>query len=70
MGRMRAPDYFDRRDRDDEDEDGSPRTAICHRCGSTEVRWRQQGGRWTLFSLQPGVLHVCPINDPFEVVPE
>ncbi len=34
--------------------------AHCHRCGSTDVRWRQQGGRWVLFSLQPGVEHACP----------
>lgn len=42
----------------------------CHRCGSTEVRWRQQGGRWVLFSLQPGVEHRCPIIDGFEMVTE
>lgn len=42
----------------------------CDRCYSTEVRWRQQGGKWVLFSLQPGVLHVCPIPDEFEAVPE
>jgi len=35
----------------------------------TEVRWRQQGGKWVLFSLKPGVVHQCPIPDPFDVVP-
>jgi len=42
----------------------------CNRCHSTDVRWRQQGGKWVLFSLQPGVLHVCPIPDEFDAVPE
>lgn len=41
----------------------------CNRCGSTDVRWRQQGGRWVLFSSKPGVEHVCPITDDFEVLP-
>lgn len=31
----------------------------CKRCGSTEVRWRQQTGKWVLFSLTPGVEHQC-----------
>jgi hypothetical protein len=31
----------------------------CSRCGSTDVRWRQQGGRWVLFSSKPGVEHTC-----------
>jgi len=31
----------------------------CKRCGSMDVRWRQQGGRWVLFSLEPGKLHQC-----------
>lgn len=34
----------------------------CKRCGSTAVRWRQQGGKWVLFSLTPGVVHRC-LND-------
>jgi len=42
----------------------------CNRCYSTDVRWRQQGGQWVLFSLEPGKLHVCPIPDEFEAVPE
>lgn len=42
----------------------------CKYCGATDVRWRMQTGRWTLFSLKPGVLHVCPIPDDFDVVPE
>lgn len=40
----------------------------CNRCGSTDVRWRQQGGRWVLFSNEPGKLHQCPIDDDFEAV--
>jgi hypothetical protein len=41
----------------------------CNRCGSTDVRWRQQGGKWVLFSLQPGVVHVCePSADDFSEV--
>lgn len=35
----------------------------CPDCGSTQVRWRQQTGRWVLFSLQPGVEHVCDPDD-------
>ena len=42
----------------------------CDRCGSYDVRWRQQGGKWVLFSLKPGVVHQCPIRDAFDVVPE
>lgn len=42
----------------------------CQRCGSPDVRWRQQSGKWVLFSLQPGVEHRCPIPDGFDVVPE
>jgi hypothetical protein len=42
---------------------------VCERCGSTDVRWRQQGGKWVLFSLQPGVEHRCPLpSDDFEVL--
>ena len=44
----------------DEDEHENLR---CKFCGSTDVRWRQQGGKWVLFSLTPGVLHVCPLSD-------
>lgn len=51
----------------DDDEEGSP-PLRCNRCGSTDVRWRQQTGRWVLFSLKPGVEHVCPIADDFEAV--
>lgn len=36
--------------------------ARCNRCGSTDVRWRQQTGRWVLFNLGVGE-HVCPIDD-------
>jgi hypothetical protein len=42
----------------------------CNRCRSYDVRWRQQGGKWVLFSLQPGVEHVCELSaDDFGVVP-
>lgn len=34
----------------------------CNRCGSTDVRWRQQGGKWVLFSLKPGVVHTCELK--------
>ena len=44
---------------EDEDEDDERPPLRCKRCGSTDVRWRQQGGRWVLFSLQPGVEHKC-----------
>lgn len=48
-----------------------PSEPRCNRCGSTDVRWRQQGGKWVLFSAQPGVVHACPISgDDFDVVPE
>ncbi len=42
----------------------------CKRCGATDVRWRQQGGRWVLFSLTPGVEHMClPVSgDDFDVL--
>jgi hypothetical protein len=56
----------------DEDDERNPypgRMPRCNRCGSTDVRWRQQGGRWVLFSSKPGVEHVCPITDDFEVLP-
>jgi hypothetical protein len=47
------------------------REPACRHCGSTEVRWRQQTGRWVLFSMQPGVEHVCEIDDSdFEAIPE
>ncbi len=50
-------------------DDEEPSGPCCNRCGSTDVRWRQQGGKWVLFSLKPGVVHQCPIPDPFDVVP-
>lgn len=34
----------------------------CNRCRSTDVRWRQQGGKWVLFSLTPGQVHTCEID--------
>ena len=60
MGHWR-PDYFDRRDAEEQGDE--PRQPRCNRCGSTDVRWRQQGGKWVLFSLQPGVEHRCPTTD-------
>jgi hypothetical protein len=51
----------------DEQERG-PRQPKCNRCGSTDVRWRMQSGKWTLFSSKPGVEHVCPIKDDFEAL--
>jgi len=48
-----------------------PTEPKCKRCGSEDVRWRQQGGKWVLFSLTPGEEHVCEIStDGFEEVPE
>lgn len=41
----------------------------CARCGSYNVRWRQQGGRWVLFSLTPGVEHRCEVK-PLGALPE
>lgn len=37
--------------------------AQCRVCGSTDVRWRQQSGRWVLMSTQPGVEHKCSAYD-------
>lgn len=54
-----------------DDEDQDRRLLRCNRCGSTDVRWRQQGGEWVLFSLQPGVVHECAAAAPasdFEAV--
>jgi hypothetical protein len=39
-----------------------PAEPRCRHCGSTDVRWRQQGERWVLFSLTPGVEHVCRVS--------
>lgn len=60
-------------DEEEEDEFGGmqPRQARCNRCGSTDVRWRQQTGKWVLFSNEPGKVHVCDLSDDdFGVVPE
>lgn len=62
-----AKNIFD----DEPAEDETPRIPRCNRCGSTDVRWRQQTGKWVLFSLEPGKLHVCDLDDSaFGVVPE
>lgn len=45
---------------DENQDDISARPPLkCKRCGSEDVRWRHQGGRWVMFSLTPGVLHKC-----------
>lgn len=56
---------------DDSDEQSESRNVPrCKHCGSIDVRWRQQGGRWVLFSMRPGVEHVCQPNaDDFEALP-
>ncbi len=55
----------------DESTELKPHQPKCNRCGSTDVRWRQQGGKWVMFSMQPGVEHVCELSgDDFDVVPE
>lgn len=58
---MRVPDAFDRYDTEEEDP-RERREPACNRCGSTDVRWRQQGGKWVLFSLKPGVVHTCELK--------
>jgi hypothetical protein len=56
---------------DPDDEESEPHEPRCKFCGDTDVRWRQQNGKWVLFSLKPGVVHVCPnTGDAFDVVPE
>lgn len=52
-------DEFDKREAKGE----GKRIAKCRNCGSTDVRWRMQGGQWTLFSLQPGFEHRCGMDD-------
>ncbi len=53
------------------DEESELRPLRCKVCGSTDVRWRQQGGKWVLFSMKPGVEHACELSgDDFDVVPE
>lgn len=59
----RFDDYFDALQEPDDEEEKRP---SCNRCGSRAVRWRQQGGRWVLFSLQPGVVHSCGQASPDE----
>lgn len=60
-----------RRLSDEQDDDETDeRTLRCKRCGSTDVRWRQQTGRWVLMSLKPGVEHRCDTSDDFGVVSE
>lgn len=53
-------DDYDDADEESDDFDTRPRAPTkCNRCGSTAVRWRQQGGQWMMFSLTPGVEHQC-----------
>lgn len=69
---FRGETYEDRMlsgDWDPDSDEEEPSALRCNRCGDEEVRWRQQGGKWVLFSLKPGVVHQCPIPDPFDVVP-
>jgi hypothetical protein len=60
---MKHPDYFDTMD-DGESVNPNRHALIerCARCRSEDVRWRQQGGKWVLFSLTPGQVHVCEID--------
>lgn len=60
--------YDDDYDRwlDEEDFERHRPPLTCKRCGSTDVRWRQQGGKWVLFSLTPGKLHECDLADEFK----
>lgn len=46
---------------DEESEWGGrqPSQPRCRYCGSTDVRWRQQTGRWVLFNLKAGEEHNC-----------
>lgn len=41
---------------------GSEKRVRCNRCGSTKVRWCQQGDRWVLFNFGED-RHVCSIDD-------
>lgn len=55
----------------DREVDIERRDPQCNRCRSTDVRWRQQGGKWVLFSLTPGQVHTCEITaDEFGAVAE
>lgn len=57
------PNYFDDSDDfDDRERRARHQDTQCDRCGSTDVRWRQQGGKWVLFSLKPGVVHTCELK--------
>ncbi len=67
MPKMYDPTTMTMADTDDTPE----REPRCNRCGSTDVRWRQQTGKWVLFSNEPGKVHVCDLSDDdFDVVPE
>lgn len=55
---------FDRYRDDEEPDEFVP--LHCKSCGSTDVRWRLQGDKWTMFSMQPGILHVCDTSEDFE----
>jgi hypothetical protein len=62
-------DSFD----EEEDEQRDREEPQCKYCGSTDVRWRLQTGKWTLFDMQPGKLHLCrgrPSADDFDVIEE
>lgn len=64
-------EMFDNDDGIGDHDEHERRPVRCKRCGSTDVRWRQQTGRWVLFSLQPGVEHRCnpeSFSDDFDEV--
>lgn len=63
------PNYLDPFEDGGEEHTGRVREPRCSRCGSTDVRWRPNGGKWVLFSSEPGKLHVCDLSDDdFKVV--
>jgi hypothetical protein len=63
---MHGFDEFDSYDEDAEWGGRQPSQPRCKKCGSTDVRWRQQGGKWVLFSMQPGVIHNCDVTGDFD----
>lgn len=66
--KMHHFESYDAEDHDNFDRQMRYRQPKCTRCGSHDVRWRQQGGRWVLFSLTPGKEHVCPVKDEFDAL--
>lgn len=69
---MKAPDYFDRYEAD-EQEAPSDKELACKSCGDTWVHWSRWQGKWRLFSDETGKPHVCPLpdaTDDFKKVPK